>query len=532
MRVLIAASEGVPYSKTGGLADVIGALPQALASNGVQVGVVLPRYKSTRLENSKQLVSSLTVALGDGLRFPSILQGPTTDSVRWFFVDYPPFFDRDSLYVGPSGTDYTDNPERFALFSRTVLEIAKTIFPPHLIHCHDWQAGLVPVMLRTAYASDPALQAVPIIFTVHNLGYQGLFPYDALSRAGLPLDMFRVDRLEFYGKINFLKGALVYSDAITTVSRKYAQEIQTPEYGFGLDGVLRDRAEKIHGILNGVDYSQWDPAVDPHIAAHYDASNLDGKTACKQDLLRQFGLPDDTSIPLIGIVSRFTRQKGFDLIAEVAERLMAENVRLVALGNGEAQYEKLFTTLAARFPERVGVRVAYDDVLAHKIEAGADMFLMPSRYEPCGLNQIYSLRYGTVPVVRATGGLDDTIEDYDASTGVGTGFQFSAFSGIALLETVLRALSVYDNPDEWRHLMRAGMKEDFSWDASAREYAALYRQMAGDRVVPELQSMEPKHVSEKQPAKRAARPSTAVKKSAGPKPASEKKKPPADKKKK
>ncbi len=505
LRILIAASEGVPFSKTGGLADVIGALPQALASNGMKVAVVLPRYRGTRLENPKPLIPSLTVPLGDGLHFPSILEAQGANSVRWFLVDDPLYFDRDSLYVSPSGSDYADNPERFALFSRCVLEIAKTIFPPDLIHCHDWQAGLGPVLLKTAYAADPALQQIPTVFTVHNLGYQGLFPQDALSRAGLPQDLFRMDRLEFYGKVNFLKGALIYSDAITTVSRKYAQEIQTPEYGFGLDGVLRERTARIRGILNGVDYSQWDPATDPNIAAHYSAASLEGKKACKKDLLRQFGLPDeDLTSPLIGIVSRFTRQKGFDLIAEIAERLLAENVRLVALGNGEAAYEKLFTSLATWFEGKVGVRVAYDDALAHKIEAGSDMFLMPSRYEPCGLNQIYSLRYGTIPIVRATGGLDDTIVDYDPLSGEGTGFKFSAFSGGALLETILRALNVFSMPAEWKKLMLTGMSKDFSWNASAREYGKLYEELTGANRLPELEAAEEKPAA-KIPATPAAK---------------------------
>jgi starch synthase len=489
LRVLMAASEGVPFSKTGGLADVIGALPEALASNGIQVAVVLPRYRGTKLEAPRRLAPSLTVPLGDGLHFPAILEAQSSPAVRRFFVDYPFFFERDSLYVGPNGSDYVDNPDRFALFSRCVLEIAKSIFPPDLIHVHDWQAGLVPVLMNTAYASDPALQGIPTVFTVHNLGYQGSFPQDALYRAGLSQDLFRMERLEFYGKVNFLKGALIYSDAITTVSKKYSQEIQTEEYGFGLDGVLRERSARIHGILNGVDYSQWDPAVDPHIAARYSATNLEGKKVCKKDLLGQFGLAnEDLESPLLGIVSRFTRQKGFELIAEIAERLAAEGVRLVALGNGETVYEKLFRDLAARYKDKVGVRVAYDDALAHKIEAGSDMFLMPSRYEPCGLNQIYSLRYGTVPLVRATGGLDDTIEDYNPSTGGGTGFKFPGFTGAALLETVNRALKVYSNRAEWKKLMLSGMSKDYSWNASAREYARLFEKVAGANRRPGLRA--------------------------------------------
>ncbi|MBI3933151.1 MAG: glycogen synthase GlgA [Acidobacteria bacterium] len=479
MRVLMAASEGVPYSKTGGLGDVVGALPQALAADGVEVAVVLPRHRSTKLEKSKELIPSLTVALGTRLHFPRVIEAPKTAKVRWIFVDYPPFFDRDSLYVGKDGKDYPDNPERFSLFSRAVLEIAKTVFPPDVIHCHDWQAGLTPVLLRTAYAQDPLLSEIPSVFTIHNLGYAGLFPSDALLRAGLGWELLTMDGLEFYGQVNFLKGALIYSSAVSTVSRKYALEIQTPEYGFGLEGVLRSRAGRVSGILNGVDYSEWDPAVDKLIAANYSAAELDGKKACKLDLLRAFGLPEsDGAVPLIGIVSRFTRQKGADLIAEVADRLLSERIRLVALGTGEPEYEQLFRELATRFPERVAVRIAYDNVLAHKIEAGADMFLMPSHYEPCGLNQIYSLRYGTVPIVRATGGLDDTIEECDPATGEGTGFKFSNYTGAALLGAVSRALAVFGHSARWTKLMRKGMAKDFSWNRSAQEYRKLYEGLA------------------------------------------------------
>ncbi|MBI4459744.1 MAG: glycogen/starch synthase, partial [Acidobacteria bacterium] len=340
MRVLIAASEGVPFSKTGGLADVVGALPNVLSKLGLEVAVVLPLYRQTKLDSPKVIVPSLTVPLGPVHHFPRVLEATAKSPVRWLFVDYPPYFDRDSLYVAKDGRDYPDNPERFSLFSRSVLEIAKWIFPPDLIHCHDWQAGLVPVFLKTCYGADPALENVPVIITIHNLGYQGSFPPDSLPRIGLGWDLFRMDRLEFYGSVNFLKGALVYSDSITTVSRKYSQEIQTPEYGSGLDGVLRDRAPRIRGILNGVDYSEWDPSADSLIAAHYSASSLAGKKECKKDLLAQFGFPDkDADWPLLGIVSRFTRQKGADLIAEAADRLLAEKLRLVALGTGEPEYE-------------------------------------------------------------------------------------------------------------------------------------------------------------------------------------------------
>jgi len=333
----------------------------------------------------------------------------------------------------------------------------------------------VPVLLRTLYADDPALRPVPVIFTIHNMGYHGLFPAATVARLGLPDSLFRIDSMEFFGGLNYLKGGLLYSDYLTTVSRKYAQEIQTPENGHGLDAVVRARADHLVGILNGVDYSVWSPENDPLIAAQYSAQDLSGKDACKRDLLAQFGLPQENlSRPLVGIVSRFADQKGFDLLAETANELLAENLALVVLGAGEAKYETMFAELAARFPARVALRIAYDNALSHKVEAGADLFLMPSRYEPCGLNQIYSLRYGTVPVVRATGGLDDTIEPFDRKTGGGTGFKFQEYTGAALLAAMREALAVYGEKTAWRRLQRNGMAKDFSWHTSAAEYAKLY----------------------------------------------------------
>jgi len=322
-----------------------------------------------------------------------------------------------------------------------------------------------------------------VVFTVHNLGYPGIFPRVALAVTGLPEDLFHVEMLEYYGKVNFLKGGLIFADYVTTVSRKYAQEIQTPEYGCGLEGVIRSRGDRLVGILNGVDYTAWNPETDTNIAATYSSKVMDGKRLCKKDLLAAFQLPsDNVERPLIGIVSRFVDQKGFDLIAEVATDLMKEDLALAVLGNGEAKYEKLFQELAKKYPKRVGVKVAYDNVIAHKIEAGADMFLMPSRYEPCGLNQIYSLRYGTVPVVRATGGLDDTVEAFDARTGKGTGFKFEAYDGKALMQCVRAALAAFRDLSQWRAIQANGMAKDFSWKASAGEYVKLYEKAKQGRV--------------------------------------------------
>ena len=474
MKILFVASEGLPFSKTGGLADVVEALPKALVAMGHEVGVVLPRYRGTKTTGT--LLQSLTVPLGDRLYFPDILGAAPVQGVRYFFVDVPELFDREQLY-GEKGKDYPDNAERFALFSRAAIETAKRLWMPDAIHCHDWQSALVPVMLRTLYKTDPLVGSVPVVFTIHNMGYHGLFHRNTLRQIGLPESLFNQDALEFFGKVNYLKGGLVFSDYLTTVSRRYAQEIQTAEYGHGLEGVVRNRGDRMVGILNGVDYAAWSPENDTFTAARYTAKDLSGKRLCKKDLLEQFNLPvkeKDLDRPLIGIVSRFADQKGFDLIAQDADALLAENLTIVALGAGEPKYEHLFRELATRFPEKLGVKVAYDNAIAHKIEAGSDMLLMPSRYEPCGLNQIYSLRYGTVPVVRATGGLDDTIQDFDAQNGQGTGFKFEAYDGQALLACIRRALGTYRDAKAWKKLAANGMAKDFSWKASATEYVQLY----------------------------------------------------------
>ncbi len=474
MHIAFAASECVPFSKTGGLADVVGALPRALAALGHQVSVYVPRYRQTKLADPQTVVHSITIPFDDKYRFCSVVTAGTSAGVRFYFVDYPPFFDRDALYGTPAG-DYPDNAERFAMFSRAVLEASKVLGVPRVFHCHDWQSALVPVMLRTIYAEDPAFRDVATVFTIHNMGYQGLFPPDTLPLLMLPWDLLTMTKMEFFGQVNFLKGALVYSDYVTTVSKKYSQEIQTTEYGFGLEGVLRQRAATVTGILNGVDYEEWSPQTDKFISAKYSPQDLSGKRKCKQDLLNAFGIANvDAKIPVIGIVSRFAAQKGFDLISQIMDRLAREEMIVVALGTGDKPYEELFQRLNKQFPNKIAVKVAFDNVIAHKIEAGADMFLIPSRYEPCGLNQIYSLKYGTVPIVRATGGLDDTIEPWDARTGKGTGFKFSDYTGEALLATIKQALLAYQDPSSWQTLMRNGMARDFSWGASAREYGKIY----------------------------------------------------------
>jgi starch synthase len=472
MRILFAASEALPYAKTGGLADVIEALPRALVKLGHEVAVFLPRYRGVK--TTSMAMPSMTIPQGTRLRFPAVASGSVYRGVRYFFLDDPPYFDREGIY-GERNRDYGDNAERFTEFSRATIELAKHIWTPDIFHCNDWQTAMVPALLRSSYADDPAVMNIPVVFTIHNIGYHGVFPPDALGRAGIPPGIFHPGGIEFFGNLNFLKGGLIYSDFLTTVSRKYAQEIQTPEFGFGLDGVIRSRGDRLVGILNGVDYAAWSPDKDKLIPAKYSSLNLDGKKVCKEKLMEEFRLlRDDPHRPVIGIVSRFADQKGFDLIAAIARDLMHEDILLAVLGTGDRKYEDLFRALASDFPGRVGVKVAYDNPLAHLVEAGSDMFLMPSRYEPCGLNQIYSLRYGTVPIVRATGGLDDTIEAFDLEHGTGTGFKFSEYSGGALLHAIRQALHHFVDDRIWKRIQLNGMAKDFSWNTSAAEYAKLY----------------------------------------------------------
>lgn len=476
MRILFVASECVPFSKTGGLADVVGALPKFISQMGHEVDVLIPRYSRMSMEGLSLVSPSLTVTMGNRLKFCSIWRLGKTPAagVNYYFVNSPEYFDRQELYGDKAG-DYPDNAERFALLSRAAIEFAKrSVTAPDIIHCHDWQSALVPVLLKSEYNGDWFFGKTATVFTIHNMGYQGLFGTQTMQTVGLQTNFYHPGSLEFFGKVNYLKGGIVYADAMTTVSRKYSQEIQTAEFGFGLDGVIRSRANDVHGIVNGIDYSEWSPATDPFIAENYTPQNLKGKNECKRDLLREFKLPEKLDRPLIGMISRLADQKGFDLIAEGIEPLLAMKPLFVVLGSGDQKYEYLLHRIASVHPQQFGLKLAYDNKLAHKIEAGADIFLMPSKYEPCGLNQIYSLKYGTVPVVRATGGLDDTVDPFDAASGVGTGFKFQEYTPAALVAAVREALKTYQNQNLWRRLMQNGMARDFSWNASARQYIQLY----------------------------------------------------------
>jgi starch synthase len=485
MHIVFAASECVPFAKTGGLADVVGALPPELVKLGHQVTVYMPLYAGVRkhIEGEwKYAVRSITIPFEHYNRFVGIVDGGVRNGVQYYFVDCPELFDRKELY-GPQGGEFPNNWERFGLFCRAVLEATKQLGVPQVFHVHDWQAALIPVYLRTVYYFDPMLTRAGAVLTIHNAGYQGWFPPPTTERLLFPWEIFTMDKVEQFDTFNFLKGGLVYSDMLTTVSRKYAEEIQTPEFGYKLDSVLRGRGADLRGILNGVDYAQWNPATDGNLAAHYTPDDLTGKRECRADLLHAFGLEKVAeTTPVIGIVSRFAKQKGFDSVAQIADRLTERNVAVVVLGTGEPIYERFFRDWAFRNQAQVSVQIRYDDALAHKIEAGADMFLMPSHYEPCGLNQIYSLKYGTVPVVRATGGLDDTIEEWNPEKGTGTGFKFAGQGADGLLAAIDRALAAFPDKDGWKRLMRNGMAQDYSWEQPAREYEAVYEEVARRRA--------------------------------------------------
>lgn len=473
--ILFVTSEVVPFSKTGGLADVAGSLPRALKRLGHRVTVVTPLYRCVDRRGLKATHVEVTVPLRERRVEGVFFRGKLAPGIDVFFLKRDEFYDRSYLYCPPDG-DYFDNPERFIFFMRGTLEgIRHKAFRPDIVHCHDWQSALIPVYLKTLYKG--LLPEIPAVLTIHNVAYQGVFPSYVFSYTGLPQSVYSLEGLEFYGKVNFLKGGILFSDAITTVSKRYSMEIQTPEYGCGLDGVLRKRKEDLYGILNGVDYKEWSPAEDRYIPARYSVRDLSGKAICKKALIDGFGLKVSQKDPLIGVISRLTGQKGFDILIKAIKRIVDMGAGIVFLGDGEERYRRYLQVLARRHPGRVGVKIGFSDPLAHRIEAGCDIFLMPSRYEPCGLNQIYSLKYGTIPVVRATGGLDDTIRDYDPETDEGTGFKFKEYSTGALVDKVRFALEIYRDKERWERLVKRAMREDFSWDRSARLYEEVYRKV-------------------------------------------------------
>ena len=482
LSVLMVASEVQPYAKTGGLADVTGALSGALARLGHAVTLVMPRYRAVDAVGRAERRLSLSMggrAFEVGL--VEVARGPRE---RVVLVECDELYDREGLY-GAGGQDHPDNAVRFGVLARAALDFAAALdTPPSIVHAHDWQAGLVPVLLRTRDTADPAWRRIPSLFTIHNLAYQGLFPAETLGVLDLDPGLFSVDGLEFWNQVSFLKGGINFADAVTTVSAAYAREIRTAEYGEGLDGLLVHRQHVLTGILNGIDTDTWDPLTDPYLPAPFSVADLSGKRLAKQALLTRYGLPDDATAmarPVIGMVSRLVEQKGLALIWEGRDALAEMDASFVILGSGERRYEGMWRDLAAAHPTRIGVRIGFDEELSHLIEGGADIFLMPSRFEPCGLNQMYSMRYGTVPVVRSTGGLEDTVLACDPETDSGTGFIFKEYRTSAMLAAVEAALAIYARPARWRMVQEAGMRQDFSWNASAAAYVQEYRKVISRR---------------------------------------------------
>jgi starch synthase len=440
----------------------------------------LPLYRETKKKNLplEKAAAGLKIEWTGKRESFSVWEHPQ-GSLSFFFVEKDRYFDRDYLYGTPQG-DYPDNGERFAFFCRAALETLKVLdFQPDVVHSHDWQAAMALAYLKFVYAKDPFFSSVRSLFTIHNLAYQGIFEREVLRRIGLSDALFNMEDLEFYGKVNFLKAGILYSTAVSTVSPRYSQEIQTPEFGYRLDGLLRKRRRALYGILNGVDYSDWSPGSDKFIVKKFGLSSLEGKKECKKDLFRAFSLHSgQDNEPVVGMVSRLAGQKGFDILCPALDEIFKAGVNLIILGTGEEVYQKTLRLVQKKRRQRFGLRIAFDEALAHKIYAGSDMFLIPSRYEPCGLTQMYSLRYGTIPVVRATGGLDDTILEFDPESLTGNGFKFVEHEETALIDAIRRAVAVYRDKEKWQVLIKNAMACDFSWDKSAAEYLSLYKRIA------------------------------------------------------
>ncbi len=484
MHVVFAASEGVPFAKTGGLADVAGALPCALSRQGQRISLFLPAYRRAWSAGPDLIDMGVLLQIPVGAR---VVEGRVYESrlpgsdVAVYLIDQPGYFDRDGLY-GNGVTDYVDNCERFVFFDRAVLETIRALrLEPDIIHCNDWQTGLISVYRRTLYRNMPELAACGTLLTIHNLAYLGLFWHWDMALTGLDWHLFNWQQLEFHGKLCFMKGGLVFADMLSTVSPSYAREIQTPRFGSGMEGLLRDRQVDLFGIVNGIDLDTWSPAVEPMLVQRYDATTVvEGKARCKTWLQEKTGLPVRPEVPVFAQIGRLDPQKGWDLLADVADPLLERDVQLVVLGVGHPKYHAVLADLARKHPDRFWAYLGFDDDLAHQIEAGADLFLMPSVFEPCGLNQLYSLAHGTVPIVRATGGLADTVIDANSQTladGTANGFRFTEPTSQALWQTIERALDLWLDREAWVKLMRTGMNADWSWDRSAAEYSRLYEQI-------------------------------------------------------
>lgn len=480
LRIAFIASECVPYAKTGGLADVVGALPGALQKLGHKIIVIVPLYASIdrRKFNIKPILKQMGVWMGDTEEWCSVYETTNTAGVEIYFVEFENYFNREGIYHDTDFNDFLDNPRRFAFLSRAGLQFCKDInFSPDVVHVHDWQTALAPAYLKIWHWDDLILGNAASLLTIHNIGYQGKYPAEDYIYTGLQINNFAPNKFEDHGAMNYLKGGIFYADMVNTVSPGYAREIRTPELGYGMAMYLSDKGDRFVGILNGVDYSDWNPAVDRLIPKTYTPENLDGKFVCKRALQERLILDVDDAIPLIGLVSRFADQKGLDLLAEAIEDIVNNmRVQFVILGSGDKRLERFYGELPSRYPGRIGSYIGYSNELAHWIEAGSDFFIMPSRYEPCGLNQIYSLKYGTLPIVRATGGLDDTVQQYDESSGEGTGFKFWKASAGGIYFTVGWAVSTYyDRPKHYRQMQQEAMLQSFTWEESAQQYVEVYR---------------------------------------------------------
>lgn len=484
----MAASEAVPYAKTGGLADMVGALATELTKLGHHVTLLIPGYRGRATDGSRQLAMRLSIPV-DGkpvnvtVEEESVLVPGALHRLRVLFVRYDPYFDRQGLYQ-QDHHDYPDNLDRFILFCRAVLEIVRDLIETNekkvdVLHLHDWQTALCAVYLKTLPHKYKGLERLRVLLTLHNMGYQGTFPGQQFMKMELPPSLFSPSGLEYYGSINCLKGGIIFSDAVSTVSPTYAKEILTTEYGCGLEGVLASRADGVKGITNGIDVATWNPENDRYLSAKYTVDDLSGKQACKRALQRELGLPN-RDVPVLAVIGRLTFQKGFDLLIGVIPELMFLDAHIVVLGTGDQHLEQQFIAAKARYPDRIGLCLGFDEGMAHRIEAGSDMLIMPSRYEPCGLSQQYSLRYGTVPLVRCTGGLADTVVPFRPSTiksGCATGFHFIEASADSLLSAILLSHHVYKERQTWQSMIHAGMKSDLSWGRSAKLYVDLYREL-------------------------------------------------------
>jgi starch synthase len=485
VHVLMITPEASPYAQTGGLGEVLSALPAALVELGISVDVFMPKYK--KITSEKYDLEKTDVKIEVDLNARKVPAGLWTlrheRGARYLFIECDEYFDRDYLYGTPEA-DYPDNAERFVFLSRAAIEIALATGTRYdVYHPHDWQASLTPVYLRTLYAGEQSLENSASVMTIHNLGYQGIFWHLDMPLVGVGWEFFTPKHMEFHGKLNFLKSGIVFADEVNTVSPGYRNEILTAEFGFGLEGILQEKRDHLTGIINGVDYQVWDPESDTSIAAKYGSQDVSGKAICKAELQRIAGLPGRADVPLLAMVSRLSNQKGIDIVGQAFQSLIKRDVQFFLLGTGERRYEMIFREFAAKYPDKISVAFAYDDRLAHKTFSAADMLLVPSRYEPCGLTQLYALKYGTVPIVRMTGGLTDTVEEFDLENNSGTGFRFPEAEASALEGAILKALIVYsEHRDAWRKLMLRGMRRDFSWQRSAKEYVLLYEKAIRDRA--------------------------------------------------